>query len=149
MIEIRLCASDADKEASLAIYNAVWPWNAVTMDEVRSFRAQMTHYADFLAPAAGLVAAAITPWRPEVALMFLTVLPEQRARGIGTALYREASSWIAQHGVEMMDAPASEDDLSSIAFAEPHGFQEITRSPKLILDEARPDRLGRNAATND
>src|SRR5438093_813520 len=69
VIEIRLCASDADKEASLAIYNAVWPWNAVTMDEVRSFRAQMTHYADFLAPAAGLVAAAITPWRPEVALV--------------------------------------------------------------------------------
>jgi GNAT superfamily N-acetyltransferase len=132
--EIRPCANEADEEASLAIYNAVWPWDAVTMDEVRSFRSQMTDSADFLAPGAGSVAVAITPWRPEVALVHLTVLAERRGRGFGTALYREASSWIEQHDVHEMEAPAPEDDPSSIAFAERRGFREITRSPRLILD---------------
>src|SRR6188474_545651 len=38
--EIRPCADEADKAESLAIYNAVWPLDALTVDEVRSFESR-------------------------------------------------------------------------------------------------------------
>ena len=39
-VEIRGCASDADEQASLDVDNAVWPHQAVTMAEVRSFKSR-------------------------------------------------------------------------------------------------------------
>ena len=40
MPEIRPCATEEDEQHTLAIYNAVWPTSAITMDEVRSFKSQ-------------------------------------------------------------------------------------------------------------
>lgn len=122
-------------EASMAIYNAVFPWEAVTMDEVRSFISQTLDYGDFLGPG-GSVAVGVMPTRPDVAFVMLAVLPDHRRGGVGTALYREVSAWVAERGLHRMDVPVNEDDEEAIAFAERRGFQEVERNRRMILDLA-------------
>ena len=133
MLEIRPCADEVDEAATLAIYNAVWPWSAVTMDEVRSFKSQTLDYGDFIGPG-GSVAVAVMPSRPDVGFVLLTVLPEHRRQGLGNALYVQASDWLAERDVRRIDARVSEDDEESIAFAKRRGFQEIERNRRMVLD---------------
>jgi mycothiol synthase len=133
VLEIRPCADDADLERSLEIYNAVFPSEAVTMDEVRSFISQTLDYGDFLGPG-GSVAVGVMPERPDVGIVMLGVLPNHRRRGVGTALYREVSAWLAQRDVHRIDVPVHEDDEQAIAFAEHRGFQEVVRNRRMILD---------------
>lgn len=133
MLDIRPCADEADEAKTLAIYNAVWPESAVTMDEVRSFKSQTIAYGDFLGPG-GSVAIAVMPVRPDFGFVLLTVLPDHRRRGLGNALYLEASAWLAERGVHQIDARVSEDDEESIAFAKRRGFEEVERNRRMILD---------------
>ena len=133
MPEIRPCATEKDEQSTLAIYNTVWPSSAITMDEVRSFKSQTLDYGDFLGPG-GSVAIALMPQRPDVGYVLLTVLPEHRRHGVGTALYLEASAWLAERGVNQIHARVSEDDEESIAFAERRGFRESERNRRMILD---------------
>jgi GNAT superfamily N-acetyltransferase len=133
--EIRLCGDDRDKEASLAIYNAIWPLDAITMDEVRSFESRASAYADFLAPG-GSGWVGVLPLRPGVGQTLVTVLPEQRRQGLGTALYQQISAWLAEHGADQIDTSVPEDDEESIAFAVKRGFHEVERNGRMILDIA-------------
>jgi GNAT superfamily N-acetyltransferase len=133
MHEIRLCAGYADKAASLAIYNAVWPLDAITMDEVRSFESRATAYADFLAEG-GSAWVGLLPWRPGFGEALVTVLPEHRRQGLGTAFYERISAWLAEHDVEEIDATVPEDDEESIAFASKRGFEEVERNGRMILE---------------
>jgi mycothiol synthase len=133
VLEIRPCANETDEAATLAIHNAVWPSSAVTMDEVRSFKSQTLDYGDFLGPG-GSVAVAVMPYRPDVGFVLLTVLPEHRHRGVGSALYVEASAWLAERGLHRIEARVSEDDEESFAFATRRGFQEIERNRRMVLD---------------
>ena len=133
MLEIRLCETEADEELTLAIYNAVWPLDAVTMNDVRSFKSRTLNYGDFLGPG-GSAAIAVMPQRPNVAFVLLTVLPEHRRGGVGTALYLEVSAWLAERGVHRIDAPVAEDDEEGRAFAERRGFEEVERNRRMILD---------------
>lgn len=137
---------EAEEQVSLDIYNTVWPWDAVSMAEVRSFKASVRDYVDMLALAdgkpIGSAAVAVTPHRPNVATLMLTVPPPDRRCGAGSALYRAASGWAAERDLDMFEAAAPEDDADGIAFAERHGFVEIERNSRLVLDlasaEARP-----------
>jgi GNAT superfamily N-acetyltransferase len=139
VIETRPCADEADDEASLQIYNAVWPWNAFTMEEVRSWRSHVTAWVEFLAPGAGSVAVTLTPWRPQIGTVGLAVLVERRCEGVGSALYREASAWLRERDIHEIDAAVPEDDPESIGFAERRGFHEHARSERLVLDLAGLD----------
>jgi len=71
VIEIAECVNEAEKQLSLGVYNAVWPQEAVTMDEVRSFKAQTLDYGDFIGPG-GSVAVAVMPQRPTTGFVLLT-----------------------------------------------------------------------------
>jgi mycothiol synthase len=140
--EIRLCANQADEEASLAIHNEVWPLDAVTMDEVRSFQSQALAYADFLGPG-GSAAVGVMHRRPDVGFVLLGVLPERRRRGVGTGLYRAVSQWLAAQGIDQIDAQVPEDDEESIAFALRRGFYEVERNGLMILelDTSEPEAV--------
>jgi GNAT superfamily N-acetyltransferase len=131
--EIRPCAGDADKVASLAFYNAVWPLDAITMDEARSFESRATAYADFLAEG-GSAWIGLLPWRPGFGEALVTVLPEHRRRGLGTAFYQRISAWLGEHDVHEIDATVPEDDEESIAFAAKRGFEEVERNGRMILE---------------
>jgi GNAT superfamily N-acetyltransferase len=133
MHEIRPCADEADKAQSLAVYNEVWPLDAVTLDEVHSFESRATAFADFVAPG-GSAWIGVMPWRPSIGEALVTVLPTRRRHGLGTAFYDHVSAWLREREVDTIDAPIPEDDETSIAFAAKRGFREVERNGRMILD---------------
>jgi len=144
MIQVSLAADPAEEQASLEIYNAVWPTDAVTMDEVESFRRSQLDYVDFLARIDGQLAGSgvgtVGPHRPDQVMAITAVLPERRHRGIGTALYETISGWASERGLDKLLARVSDDDPESLAFAQKRGFVQVTREKGLVLrlDEIEP-----------
>ena len=138
VLEVWPARDEADEEASLAIHNQVWPHDAVTMAEVRSFSGRAIAYGDHLAlidgEPVGSVAVAIMPSRPAIGFTLLAVLPRHRRRGAGSQLYRTASAWIADHDVDEMEGVVPEDDDDSLAWAVRRGFRELERNSRLVLD---------------
>jgi GNAT superfamily N-acetyltransferase len=138
MVEIRLCESNADSLRSLEIYNAVWPSAAVTIDEVRSFEAAARAHADHLAVVEGRAVGsgfvAVMPARPSVGHLLLTVLPEYRSVGAGSALLSAVSQWALGQGAIALEARVEEDDERSLAWAASRGFEEIERNGGMELD---------------
>jgi len=143
VLEIARCAHESDKELSLAVYNAVWPQDAITMDEVRSFEASLVAHGDFLARVDGEPAGsgygAIGPWRPDLVFVLLTVLPAKRGLGAGNGLYAAISSWARERGLETLEAVVADDDPVSLAFAERRGFVEHRREKGVALDLTRSE----------
>ena len=145
MVEIRFCADETDEAASLEVWNRVYPWDAITMDEVLSWKQNMIATADYLAvldgARVGSLAACRMPQKPDIGLMMLTVLPDYRGRGAGTALYRAGSEWLAAQGMTETEALAPEDDAASIAWAERRGFGEVQRNGRMVLELGAIDPL--------
>jgi len=137
MIEVRACADEREEKLSLDVYNAVWPHEAVTMEEVRHFKAAMVDNVDLVAWSDGEVVgsgfATVVPQRPNLPDVLLTVLPEARGRGAGTALYSAISSWTKQHGLDELEAVVGDDDPESLSFAERRGFREDRREKGVAL----------------
>jgi GNAT superfamily N-acetyltransferase len=137
MVEVRACADDREEQLSLDVYNAVWPHEAVTMDEVRHFKAAMTDHVDLVTwidgEPAGSGFAAILPQRPELPHVLITVLQGARGRGAGTGLYAAVSDWTREHGLDELEAVVSDEDPDSLAFAERRGFSEDRREKGVAL----------------
>jgi GNAT superfamily N-acetyltransferase len=144
VIEISACSDEADEQISLEVYNAVWPHDAITMAEVRSYKESVPIHRDLIARMDGEVAgsgfAAIQPQRPELVFVLVTVLAEKRRRGAGTALYGAVSEWTRQQGLEVLEAVVSDDDPESLDFAERRRFVEDRRERGVVLrlDEVEP-----------
>jgi GNAT superfamily N-acetyltransferase len=137
VLKITKCADEADERISLEVYNAVWPHEAVTMDEVRHYKASMTEHVDLVAriegEAVGSAFAAIEPQRPELVTVLATVLPEHRGRGAGTAFYRAISTWARDRERDVLEAIVSDDDPESRGFAERRSFVEDRRENGVVL----------------
>jgi mycothiol synthase len=137
VIKVFPAANPAEEQASLDVYNAVWPSEAITMAEVESFRRTMLDSVDFLAridgKPAGSGVGAIGPYRPDQVTTIVAVLPEQRRQGIGTALYEGISAWAAERGLESLVARVPDDDPESLAFARKRGFVQVTHEKGLAL----------------
>jgi GNAT superfamily N-acetyltransferase len=138
VVEIEVCGDERDERRSLDIYNAVWPHEAITMDEVRHFKAATTAHVDLVAwierEPVGSGFAAIMPQRPDVPNVLITVLAEARGRGTGTALYEAVSKWTRGHGLDLLEAVVNDDDPESLAFAERRGFLEDRREKGVALN---------------
>jgi GNAT superfamily N-acetyltransferase len=136
-MEIVSCSDEADEQASLDVYNDVWPHDRVGLDVVRSFKASLVDYLDLIARIDGAVAgsgfAAIQPQRPELVVVLLTVLAEQRRRGAGTALYETISAWARERGLDELEVVVSDDDTESLAYAQRRGFVEDRREKGVAL----------------
>ena len=119
------------------IYNAVWPHDAVTMDEVRHFKAAMTDYDDLVAwidgEPVGSGFVAIMPQRPELPNVLITVRAAARGRGAGSGLYAAVSEWARGRGLGELEAVVSDDDPDSLGFAERRGFVEDRREKGVAL----------------
>ena len=141
VIDVSSCTGEADELLSIAAYNEVWPHDAVGLPEVHSFKASLVDHADLLARIDGNVAgsgfAAIQPQLPNLVAVLVTVLPEHRRRGVGTALYEAISAWAGQHGLDTIEAVVADNDAESLGFAERRGFTENRREPGVALDLTR------------
>ncbi len=137
VIQVSPATNSGDEQASLGVYNAVWPTDAVTMAEVESFRRSQLDYVDFLAridgEPAGSGVGTVGPHRPDQVTAITAVLPVQRRRGIGTALYGAISRWAAERGLDTLVARVPDDDPDSLAFAQKRGFVQVTHEKGLVL----------------
>jgi GNAT superfamily N-acetyltransferase len=137
VLEVTLCTDASDERLSLDVYNAVWPHDAITMDEVRSFKASVRASVDQLARldgvAVGSAVGAISAQRPDRVFTLVTVLSEHRRRGAGSALYQAISAWAARQGLSELEVPVLDNDPESLAFAERRGFVEERRELGVVL----------------
>jgi GNAT superfamily N-acetyltransferase len=137
MFEIAPCADESDERISLEIYNAVWPHDALTMDDVRSFKASVRDHVDYLArtdrSAVGSGVGVIFPHRADRVFAIITVLDEQRGRGAGSALYEAISAWTAERGLNELEVPVLDNDPESLSFAQRRGFVEERHEVGVVL----------------
>ena len=96
MIQVSTSANEADEVLGLDVYNAVWPHDRVGLEEERAFRAGTRDHTELLARIDGAVAGSALATNPSrtarAGIVLVTVLPELRGRGGGTALYEATSA---------------------------------------------------------
>ena len=140
MTEIRLrrCAGDDDLAVSVQLYNATWPLEAVSLEEARAFNERMDEALEIVAfldeAPAGSAVAAVIPALPDSVFTLITVFPDSRRHGAGTALYGAVSSWARERGQDTLRTRAREDDPDGLEVALLHGFAEVGRETGLALD---------------
>jgi len=137
-LRIREAVDEADLEASLAVYNEVWPREAVSAEAAAAFYAATVAYVELIAEVDGSVAGsglgAVLPSRPDAALALVTVRPDARRRGAGSALLAEIGRWAAAQVADGLETRVAEDDEPSLAFALRHGFEIVSRESGLDLE---------------
>jgi mycothiol synthase len=140
MIEVFPVTSEADERLSLELYNAVWPDEALTLDDLHSFKRATVEYLDLLAclegEPAGSAVATIQPQRRDLVYLLSTVSVEHRRRGVGTRIYEVASRWAHERGLDRIEVPVLDNDPESLAFAQKRGFVEERREKGVVLDLA-------------
>ena len=79
MNEISPYANEEDEQLGLDVYNAVWPYDRLGLEEERSYRASLRDHVDLLARVDGDVGGsalgAIQPEWPELVFALVSVLP--------------------------------------------------------------------------
>jgi GNAT superfamily N-acetyltransferase len=138
VIEVFPVASEAEERLSLEIYNAVWPHEAVTLDDLHSFKRATVECLDLLArlegEPAGSAVATIQPQRRDLVYVLSTVSVEHRRRGVGTRIYEVASWWARERGLDRIEVPVLDNDPESLAFAQKRGFVQERREKGVVLD---------------
>ena len=141
MIELRPCESDEDVAAWRRVRIAVVPYERTdSVEELR--RVATPERLLLLAYRDGELAGSGVGGRSDTASGFAIprVLPDQRRRGIGTALLYA----LAEHveGLGFPDLGVGVDDEGSLAFARHFGFEEVGRQVEQVraiaADEAWP-----------
>jgi mycothiol synthase len=141
VIELRPCETDADLEAWRSVRIAVVPYERTdSVEEIRQGatpdRLLLLAYLD------GELAGSGAGGRGDTASGFAIprVLPEQRRRGVGTALLYALAEHVETLGFP--DLGAGTDDEGSLAFALHFGFEEVGRQVEQVReigpDEPRP-----------
>jgi GNAT superfamily N-acetyltransferase len=135
-VEIRRAATNRDRQASLDVFNAVFPHRRVGLDDVLDYEDALEHSVLLLAEANGRVVGSAQGGleagarHPAVSIY---VLPEHRLRGIGTALYRALSAWARSLPTEALYSDVEESDPESLEWALRRGFVERSRDARLVL----------------
>ena len=143
MIEVFPCKDETDELLGLDVYNAVWPHERIGIVEDRWYKASAIAYVDLIARVgeeiAGSAVGLLQAQRPELVFAFVTVHPQQRRLGAGTALYEAVSDWARGRGLDTIEAVLADNDPDSLAFAERRGFVEDRREKGVALDLRRSD----------
>src|SRR5690348_1020661 len=96
-ISVRTCSSAAELQRSLDIYNEVWPHRAATAEDVAAWKRGALASVEFLGAVDGVdvgsAAAALEASRTTLVAMLITVLPQHRRAGVGSALVDAVTTW--------------------------------------------------------
>ena len=79
---------------------------------------------------------ALVGWHtpPYRAIGAVLVPPDERGAGIGIAVLDALESWVSEHDCTELEGPVAEDDEGSLAWAARHGYHEVGRNSRLVLD---------------
>ena len=79
---------------------------------------------------------ALTGWHtpPHRAIGATLVPPDERGGGIGIAVLDALEGWAGDHHATELEGPVSEDDEGSLVWAANHGYTEVGRNSRLVLD---------------
>jgi mycothiol synthase len=136
-VQIRRAATTADREASLAVWNAVFRHRRVGLDEVLDYEDALEHSILLLADEESRVVGSAHggveagAGHPSVSIY---VLREHRRRGAGSALYGALSDWARSLGADALYSDVEESDPESLVWALRRGFVERSRDARLVLD---------------
>jgi len=139
-VEIRPIRDKSDVESIVGIINAVYADDPITDHEFVSWGEQARERIDLVAERGGTIVGAArgyfeshrpNPW------VHIWIPASERRRGVGSALFTEASGWARSSGHTAFEAWAREDAADSIAFATGLGFDEVGRERGLTLDLTR------------
>jgi len=138
MIEIREIEAD-ELDRWIPLVAAVRPDRASSVEDYLDWKRQAEDMAWFVASVDGEdagCALAYVGWHsaPGTGTGEAFVLPEHRGAGVGFELYRELASWVAERGCVTLETSVTENDAASLAWAARHGFREVGRSSRLVLD---------------
>lgn len=126
-----------DREASLAVWNAIFPQRQFGLGELLDYEERLEHSIVLLAEDEGRVVGAAHGGleagsaHPSGSVY---VLPENRRSGVGTALYRSVSKWARSIGADRFYGDVEESDPESLHWAVRRGFVERSRDSRLVLD---------------
>jgi mycothiol synthase len=67
------------------------------------------------------------------------VAPDERGAGVGIALLDALEGWAAEQDCSELEGPVAEDDEGSLAWAAHHGYHEVGRNSRLVLDLTRAE----------
>lgn len=132
-----------DYEQTVAVKNICWPDFPTTADEWRHWDNSRDPKCTCIRLVAeqdgtiiGYTSAVHQPWmyHPQKLFVSVSVLPEQRRRGVGGALYAALLDVLAPLEPLVLRSEAREDWGHSLRFAQARGFAEETRSWESRLD---------------
>ena len=134
-LAIAPAASDADLEAMIAVRARVNPDDRPVVENLRF---NLERNEDLVYPVARLdgepvACGYVEPWTP-FAVGDIAVVPEQRRRGIGSAMFAELSAWARGFGKDSIQFEVRENDPSSRAFLERRGFARVGAEKAVALD---------------
>jgi GNAT superfamily N-acetyltransferase len=141
-ISIRTATSRSELEAVLEVVRRVSREALPAVDELEHVLAVEPGSAFFLAYVGDVVAGSGVRRPSSIEGCFYAiprVLPEQRGRGAGSALYGALSKQARIAGRESLLTRVREDDESSVRFARKRGFEELARELPVVLQIAGVD----------
>lgn len=136
-MEIRRADTDAELTALLEMRNRVYPDDPIALAEVHSVVRQVEEIVQLVAwEEERPVGAAEVGHKFQSPEPFarIWVPPEERRRGIGSALYRELSRWTREQGQDVLEIWIEDSQPDGLDFATKRGFTEIGRELHVSLD---------------
>jgi len=130
---IRRAETDADLAAWCEVWNAITPREPIRVDEIRRRIARQPERLYLVAEDVGVGCVAPTD---SVGRLYVgvRVLPEERRRGLGSALFEPLVAHARALGPEWLSTMVSEAEPESIAWAEHRRFAEYGRQVELLLE---------------
>ncbi len=136
-MEIRTADTDAELTALLEMRNRVFPDDPIALAEVHGLARQVAEIVHLVAwdeeRPVGAAEVGLKFQSPEP-FARIWVPPDERRRGIGSALYREISRWAAARGEEVLEVWIEDSQPDGLDFAGKRGFTEIGRELRVSLD---------------
>src|SRR5919198_3239180 len=138
MLAIAPVRTDADLEAMIRVRRQVTPEARPTVENLRAnleLGPELTYLVGRL-DGQPVACGFVEPHGP-LAQGDIAVVPEQRRRGIGSAVLAELSSRARAFGKDELQGEVKESDLDSRAFLERRGFVQVGAEKAVVLDLER------------
>jgi len=131
------------------VAKAAMPREDATVSGLIDWRNQAGATVWLLAERDGETAGAgfgLTGWHtpPHRAIGAALVAPERRGAGTGAALLEAVAGWALEQGATELEGAVSEDDSGSLAWTVRHGYEEVGRNSRLVLDLTATEALAQS-----